>query len=357
VTPQSTRYDGLDAIRAGAMLLGLAYHATYAWLPNVGPWYFVADATPVEALVPLTGFLHAFRMQLFFALSGFFSHLVFERRGAADYLVDRSRRLLVPLLVALPVVLWLDVQLRQWSHALGLMSPEYAVGTGFRATPLHLWFLIYLWSFCALAWALPRWSWPFKLVERALSFPPSLLLLAAFTCAGLALHPENKPDLHFWPMPFEAFHFGLFFAFGWWLWPARARLQALKRHAGWLLAAGLALGFFVFRGALQWELSGQVVAGLVAWLMTLGALGLAFVVPARERPWLRFLVESSYWVYLVHYPVVLALQVLFAQRAWPGLLEYALATALTFGFALLTFVLFVRRTALGPWLGVKRKGA
>jgi len=59
----------------------------------------------------------------------------------------------------------------------------------------------------------------------------------------------------------------------------------------------------------------------------------------------------------VHYPVVLALQVLFAQRAWPGLLEYALATALTFGFALVTFARFVRRTPLGPWLGVKRRPA
>ena len=41
---------------------------------------------------------------LFFALSGFFSHLVYERRGARAYVVDRSKRLLVPLVVALPVV-------------------------------------------------------------------------------------------------------------------------------------------------------------------------------------------------------------------------------------------------------------
>ena len=47
----------------------------------------------------LTGALHAFRMELFFALSGFFSHLVFERRGPGGFLRDRSKRLLVPLLV------------------------------------------------------------------------------------------------------------------------------------------------------------------------------------------------------------------------------------------------------------------
>ncbi len=347
------RYDGLDAIRAGAMLLGLAYHATYAWLPEVGRWYFVADGSPVEALVTVTGFLHAFRMQLFFALSGFFSHLVFERRGAGGYLVDRSRRLLVPLLVALPVVLGLDVALRRWSHALGLMSPQYEVGTAFRATPLHLWFLIYLWVFCAIAWAAPKWELPSRLVTRALRFPPALLLLAIPTCVGLWLHPDNQPDAHLWPMPFELFHHGLFFAFGWWLWPAREALPALRRHGWWLLAAGVTLGLFVYRGPLQWQPLGQTLSGLVAWSMTLGALGIAFAVPARERPWLRFLVESSYWVYLVHYPVVLALQVYFAQQQGPGLVEYVSTTALTFGFALLTFTTLVWKTPLGPWLGVK----
>ena len=73
------------------MLLGLAYHATYAWLPNVAPWYLVADSSPVEGLMLVTGLLHSFRMQVFFALSGFFSHLVFERRGARSAPIATSR--------------------------------------------------------------------------------------------------------------------------------------------------------------------------------------------------------------------------------------------------------------------------
>ncbi len=339
------------------MLLGLAYHATYAWFPGVAPWYFVADTSPVEALVTVTGFLHCFRMQVFFALSGFFSHLVFERRGPRGYLADRSRRLLVPLLFALPVVLGLDWWLRGQSAALGLMSPAYTQGTGAPASPLHLWFLIYLWVFCAAAWALPAWDGPSKLVRRGLRFPPSLLALAGLTCAGLWVHPETRPDLFFWPRPFELLHFGLFFAFGWWLWPARDALPALQRHAGWLLAAGFGLGLFIFTGGRHWQPGWLTLSGLVTWLMTLGALGLAFGVPSKDRPWLRFLVESSYWVYLVHYPVVLALQLFFAQREGPGWLEYGATTALTFAFALLSFTLLVWKTPLGPWLGVKPRAA
>jgi peptidoglycan/LPS O-acetylase OafA/YrhL len=354
VSPQ--RYAGLDGIRAGAMLLGLAYHATYAWLPRVGPWYFVADAAPVEALVSVTGALHAFRMQLFFALSGFFSHLVFERRGERAYFLDRSRRLLVPLLVALPLAMLAYWQLRVWSHAAGVMSPDFKPGTDFHALPLHLWFLIYLWSFCALALLAPKTTLLARLLEQGLRFPPALLVvLSSLTALGLWLHPENRPDSAFWPQPFELFHYGLFFAFGWTLWRVRLDAAAPLRRWAWpSLGLGVGLLVLVFRGSLQWEPLGHALGGPIAWSITLGALGLALSSSTREENRaLRFVVESSYWVYLVHYPVVLALQVVFAQQAWPGLVEYALTTVLTLLMAWVTFVLFVWRTPLGPWLGVK----
>ena len=252
------------------------------------------------------------------------------------------------------MVLLLDWGLRQWSHSLGLMSPRYEAGADFHLAPVHLWFLVYLFTLCGLAWAAPRWDGPARLIRNAVRFPPLLLLgLALPTCAALWLHPEIRPDLALWPLPFELFHYGWFFAFGWWLWPARDALASLRRASGPLLVAGLALGLFVFTGERQWEAWGPIVAGVVGWLMTLGSFGLAFRIAPRDRPWLRFLVESSYWVYLVHYPVVMALQVLFAQVEGPGLLEYAATTALTFAFCLLTFVLLVRRTPLGPWLGVR----
>ena len=348
------RYVGLDVVRAGAMLLGLAYHATYAWLPGVAPWYFVADTSPVEGLPFVTGALHAWRMQLFFALSGFFSHLVYERRGQRAYFVDRSKRLLVPLVVALPIVWSCDFALRRASFDAGLMSPDYAVGAGWRFAPVHLWFLIYLFFFCALAAVMPRVSSLPRMMEKALGFAPTLLLFAVPTMLGLWLHPDNRPDAAFWPLPYEVAHYGLFFAFGWLVWPQRAHVASLQRWAPGFVVAAIALALVIFTGATQWTTLGHVLSGALAWLVTLGALGLAFSVQPRESPTLRLLVDASYWTYLVHYPLVLALQLVFAHQRWPGVLEYAATVLITFAVALLTFVLFVRRTWLGPWLGVRR---
>ncbi len=355
--PPRQRADGLDAVRAGAMLLGLAYHATYAWFPGIARWYFVADTDAVPALVMFAGLLHAFRMQVFFALSGFFSHLVFERRGARGFVIDRARRLLVPLAVAWPLVLAADVGLRRAARALGLMAPDYVRGVDLHFAPLHLWFLVYLAAFCAGAWALPSWSGPARAVSALLRWPPLLLVvLAAPTCALGWFAGELRPDLTAWPLPLESAHYGLFFALGWWLWPSRGQVERLRRFGAAFIALGLGLGWYVFRGALQWAPAGHAAAGLVAWLMTLGAFGLALGAAPAGRAWLRSLVEASYWVYLVHYPVVLALQLGFAQLEWPGVVEYLLTVAVTFAFALATFHLVVRRSPLAPWLGAARPG-
>lgn len=352
----SRRYAGLDVLRAGAMLLGLAYHATYAWLPDVAPWYFLADATPVPWLVTVTGTLHAFRMQLFFALSGFFSHLVLERRGPGGFLRDRARRLVVPCAVALPVVWWADHALRSEALARGLMAASYTPQAAWRFTPGHLWFLVYLFAFCALAWLAARAGRGGGALLRPLVARPLALLLLVTVPTSLLLlgHPEPRPDAQLWPMPLEALHYGLFFAVGWLLWPVREELSPLTRVAPGFAAAGVALALAVFGGPLQWRPLGHALSGAVAWLLTLGGFGLALRGPDGERPVVRFLVESSYWVYLAHYPVVLGLQLAFAQVSWPGALEYGATVLGTAALTFLTFVVVVRPTPLGPWLGVKR---
>jgi glucan biosynthesis protein C len=335
------------------MLLGVAYHATYAWMPDIAPWYFVADASPVAGLRLVAGLLHAFRMELFFALSGFFSHLLLERRGPRLFLEERSRRLLIPFAVALPITIGLDVLLRQWSHDWALMSSQYRAGTDIRFGPLHLWFLMYVWAYCALASWLPSSVFVQRIFVRSLQCSPVLLLFAIPTSCSLLVHPENRPAAALWPMPWEFIYFGLFFAVGWNLWRFRHLTGHLSRHARWMLPAGVCLGAWVFSGPVQWQPLGHALSGVVAWLMTLGCLGLGLTMPGKSRPVLRFVVSASYWVYLVHYPMVLAWQLYFAQTSFPGLFEYTLTILLTLCLAFGSFTVVVWKTPLGPLLGVK----
>ena len=356
------RYEGLDALRAGAMLLGLAYHATYAYVPDVGPWYPVADPSPSAFFSTLAGVLHAFRMHVFFAIAGFFSHLVIERRGPKGFLADRARRLLGPFAVAVPITWGADVAARVLSHRAGLMDEAYSFGTAPRWIPLHLWFLQYLFLFCAVAAAL---SWaqvrlPTQALRRVLAYPETLVLLAVPTGALLAVFGEPRPDASFVPEAGTFAVMGLFYGFGYLLWAARDAVGVLAQRGPWMALGGLCVAFWLYTRPLQWEPLGRALSGAIAWLVTLGALGAAFRVMtkggAQRHPLLRTLVDASYWVYLVHYPLVQVLQVVVAGLpVWTGI-KYLLVVVGAFSVALVTYFLVVRDTWLMPYLGRRPNG-
>jgi glucans biosynthesis protein C len=174
------------------------------------------------------------------------------------------------------------------------------------------------------------------------------------TGVGAVLHPELRHDVSFVPDPATLLHHGLFYAFGFVLWAARDAVGVLERRGWWLGLAGLAVAAWVFSGQAQYEDVGRFVSGFIPWLMTLGSLSLAFRLKQLASPALTFLVDSAYWVYLVHAPVVQAMQVLLSRESGSPFVKWALVVAVALGGAMLTFRLFVQRTALGPWVGVRR---
>lgn len=92
------RHD-LDALRAFAMLLGIALHGALSFIPGVWP---VTDSSQEAAdLFGLAAlFVHGFRMPLFFLLSGFFSAMLWRRRGLGAVVRQRFRRVFLPLVLA-----------------------------------------------------------------------------------------------------------------------------------------------------------------------------------------------------------------------------------------------------------------
>jgi glucan biosynthesis protein C len=350
VTAPTSRYDGLDRVRAGAMLLGVAYHATYAFIPEVGPYFPVQARSTSSDFVLVAGVLHAVRMPVFFALSGFFAALVLARRGDG-FLTDRFKRLGVPFLVATPLSLVADTVIRRLALHEGVMDARYPGQGEWLLRPLHLWFLEYLFLFCIVAWLLSKTRVSVRLDGLFGRAPEVLVLGSLVTVGAWHLLGEPQPAFSFFPQPAAVLAYGPFFALGWALFAARDSAEALRRRGWWMALAALVICLWVFSRPLQWQPAGQVLAAVAAWLMTLGVLGPAL------RPGMRApgaLVQSAYWVYLVHHPLVQLGQVLVATRAWPAWLAYAVVVLGTFAVSFGSFLLVVRRTPLAGWLGAQR---
>ena len=58
-----------------------------------------------------------------------------------------------------------------------------------------------------------------------------------------------------------------------------------------------------------------IVQVAFAWLMCFGSMGLFRWIASKERFWVRYLSDASYWLYLTHLPLVIAAQMLLVT--WP----------------------------------------
>lgn len=116
------RRTDLDALRSFAMLLGVALHASLSFLAF--PWP-VHDTRRSDLLMLLLAAVHGFRMPLFFLLSGYFTMLVFRRRGLRSLLEQRFARIFLPLVVAAVTIGPLDAALGRYARQ--AIRPEPAV--------------------------------------------------------------------------------------------------------------------------------------------------------------------------------------------------------------------------------------
>ncbi len=94
------RHD-LDALRAFAMLLGIALHASLSFTGF--PW-IVQDSHSSFVFALAIAAVHGFRMQLFMLVSGFFTMMLYRKRGLRSLVHQRFRRVFVPCMLGLVTI-------------------------------------------------------------------------------------------------------------------------------------------------------------------------------------------------------------------------------------------------------------
>ncbi len=109
------RYD-LDALRGFAMLLGIGLHVSLAFFP--APWWVQDRTSDLDGLFDeFLWAVHGFRMPVFFLMSGFFTALLWRRRGLCALLKHRLQRVALPLLLGLLTIVPLTHLVGDWAIA------------------------------------------------------------------------------------------------------------------------------------------------------------------------------------------------------------------------------------------------
>jgi len=351
---QPVRYHGLDLLRGVAMALGVVLHAPLAFItPEIWeavdvPWYEVPKTE--DWVLMLLGWIHQWRMPVFFLLAGFFGLMILRRRGALAFLGDRIVRL--------------GITLALFGLIIDAINPPIDFELG------HLWFLYHLLMICGLAsaaFALTRAfpgvlepvaravAWPARHVAGLLLYLPLLLLLTVNARPPVrTLIPHYLHEIE----PLALGYNALWFIIGAALFHHRETIASLAKS--WVLAL---TGVVAVVSMLTfWELTHEAytvnTVPLVLWLPSstlatfswaLFTIGLATRLLTRRNRVVNWFVRVSYPVYVFHLQPSIWIGVIGLST---GITAGALmlpTIAISFGFSLLLYYLFVCFTPL-EWL-------
>jgi fucose 4-O-acetylase-like acetyltransferase len=374
----SHRYHSLDALRASMMLLGIVLHSAVSYgMISLGAAWPYKDPQTNGAFDLVVFFIHLFRMPVFFVAAGFFAAMLMQRDGVRPFLANRAKRILLPLALFWPIVFTAVAAGFTYANgrAVGAldMSPITSGAFLARASLAHLWFLWDLAIFCAaaalivpLAARIPEhWS---RRGDAAFAAMAATVggMLAMSAVTALTLLPMEKAGLDTSPSLFPPVRvllaYGVFFTFGWLLYRRRDVLETFgERWKGRMLAGAVAAVAYLavvvaqpFADQRLTHVVGCAFAGLSMWLLIFGVIGMFVRLLDRPSPIVRYLSDASYWMYLVHLPIVIAVPGLLAPSPLPAVVKFAITLAVTTAATLVSYHYLVRATAIGALLNGRR---
>ena len=238
----------------------------------------------------------------------------------------------------------------------------------------HLWFL---WLLC---WLVAGFSLvvllPFSSLPRwTVNFPVCWLWIVPVTMVPqAAMHhggalPGFGPDTSagVLPIPHVLLYYTVFFGFGALYYESRDEVGRLGR-AWWahltlalLLVLPLGLAFSLHENWTSRLLGETLRQGLrvllevlYTWLVVFGLMGFFRRTLSGEYPWIRYLSDASYWLYLAHLPLIIAAQALVQNWDLPGLVKFALVLGVVTSLLLVVYRYAIRYTLIGRLLNGPR---
>lgn len=302
------------------------------------------------------------QMPLLLVIAGAASWFSLDTRNGSRYMLDRVKRLLVPFLFGmvaiLPPVLYIYnrtvPQLSASFPTFLQFYPDYFVfdfadltgRTNGTWTPEHLWFIMYLFGYSALA--LPLFQFlrrpnGKRLAERGADFfvRPGTLFLLAIPLVLASATPVGGPE--------NPLLYLIWFVYGYFLLCDPRFQEVLDRHT--LSAFILAILSTVFTFSISqsafpaWSplwILWSIIYISSRWFWVVAILGLGHHFLNSTNRVLRYANEAAFPFYILHYPVNTLIGYLLVAWNAAIAIKYSVIVVLTITFTLVLYEILIR---------------
>jgi glucan biosynthesis protein C len=367
------------------MILGLVLHSALTYnVTNHGNAWEIKDP---ESNYILTDFIvlliHSFRMPIFFLVAGFFGSMLFYERGVIQMLKNRISRIVFPFIVFVfilsPILYFsfsytiavFENQENPFVNSTQLFSNIFVFipkGTS------HLWFLyylIYVTLITSLLGLLLKnqkkisnkitniFNWIIKRSITRLAFFSSFtfLILTYLETSMVNASTSLIPDLNTF-----VFYF-FFYIVGWILFKSKGLLNSFMKYDWQFVAFAV---FLIITQGLLIQYSGMELKpnsnsailisfnSIIVWLFIFGITGLFIRYGSKHSKRMRYISDSSYWVYLIHLPLTAIIPAFIWEFPLPALVKFIIVLSLTTLICFATYHYLVRNTFIGKFLNGKK---
>ncbi len=399
------RNHSIDSLRVFLVMVVVVFHVAQSFGYNSLYYWVIADNSPSLPLVFFRFISHSFIMPLFFLISGFSAYSLLQKMGVVGFTSNRINRVLVPFIVSwlliYPLVVFFSLvgasKSGYWDALdvpLALRSiPPLQLTIGFflklqflqKYSLIHLWFLYQLLVFyllTLLTTLISQWLgwnhnkyflWVGRLFHSVLSSPWKLFWFAILTIPLLYLQHGrflDTPDKALIPQLSASSLYGLFFCTGWiisrqpellhgfskyWSFHLMLGILLIMPSGGYEIITWMHLPLELYKPPHGWiRLINKGAYALMIWSFVIGFLGFFLRYRRSESVAWRYLADASYWWYIIHFPLVLGLQIWVAF--WPVFwgIKFLIINLIVFSFLLLSYHYFVRSTFIGRQLNGRK---
>lgn len=348
----------LDSIRAWLMLLGVPFHVSLIY--SAQHWT-VNSASSSLWLTLFNEFIHSFRMQVFFVISGYFSYMLYLRYQPGRWLKVRLERVGIPFLAAIPLI-----TIPQFFMLKNIADkfPDWDHSTTYQHYNTLVWQLIsHLWFLLVLILLTVGGIFLFALLRRhsdklsamtvtwprlfgALTF--AILLWAGFRRLLLWQLPSVLSDGLFTLAVMQTLFYLPFFLLGAFAW-INPQAKALFTRPHPVLWIGAVVVFILYHLNLHHSAGDgwlYELDALISMVMGLCMLNVCFSSGHRLLNYssskVTYLVNASLFIYLVHHPLTLIFGLWLVPLFSSNTLGFFAGLVFVFGISFLLYEIHLR---------------
>lgn len=396
--PKVPRLHYFDYLRSFAVLLGLGLHCAMVFTTSDLYSWYLKIKTGFIWLDNLILIIHIYYMPLFFFIAGFFANNIYQKYHLMGLIQNRFHRIVIIFLILMLILLpgyTSDMVKAQYilhiTQGGGVLSQNQIVPwvlttikKGFESGAIwhfynntySYWFLYYLMLYyvasiivifimkLAVKFISPKVSSLINCIFSLIYTNPFILTFLLFLILSFSQKWYIDIDLRFNAPLHIIIYYAIFYFIGWFMCQYNTINLCTKHCIINFLAAILICIAYLWFYTLRFHYGDVYYAyykmicmflyGAAAIFLMWSTIGLAIHYLNKPRKMVRYVADSSYWLYIAQIPLVVLMQIIMLNTSLNYMIQFLCIFSSNLFILLLCYKLFVRHTWVSQLLNGTR---